>query len=85
MLRSGRFPESKVNTVKLPEDDVLSFAVFAEYLYVGDECDTGAVFRDVRLKGMPGSDEKEPEIEDEENAAHDEYGFMFQFFLLCAG
>lgn len=42
MLRSDHFPESEENLVKLPEDDATSFAVFAEYLYVG-ECDTGAV------------------------------------------
>lgn len=55
MLRSDRFPESKDNTIRLPEDDVSSFAVFAEYLYVGDECDTGAVLEDVCVKGKPGT------------------------------
>ena len=47
MLRSARFVESQDNVVRLPTDDVVSFAVFAEYAYVGNECDTGAVWRDV--------------------------------------
>lgn len=46
--RSENFFESKENLARVPEDNAMSFAVFAEYLYVGDECDTGAVFRDFR-------------------------------------
>lgn len=55
MLHSDRVPESKDNTIRLPEDDVSSFAVFAEYLYVGDECNTDAVLEDVCVKGKPGT------------------------------
>lgn len=47
MLRSAKFIESQDNVVRLPTDDVVSFAVFAEYAYVGNECDTGAVWKDV--------------------------------------
>lgn len=76
MLRSDRFPESKDSTIKLPEDDVSSFAVFAEYLYTGDECDTGAVLRDIRVKDMPDNDKKEPSTpgakEDSDDAWEDE-------------
>lgn len=74
MLRSDNFPESKENLVRLPEDDAMSFAVFAEYLYMGEEVDTGAVHRDIS-----GDDpESEMEVEDD-NMAHDQYDFMLQF------
>lgn len=43
MLRSAQFPESQDNVVKLPEDDVASFSVFAEYVYIGNQCDTSAI------------------------------------------
>lgn len=84
MLRSDRFPESKDNTIRLPKDDVSSFAVFAEYLYVGDECDTGAVLEDVCVKGKsgtPGPKKKAQmtRLNMKRNAAHDEYDFMLQF------
>lgn len=43
MLRSAQFPESQDNVVKLPEDDVTSFSVFAEYVYIENQCDTSAI------------------------------------------
>lgn len=51
MLESPHFTEGKENVVRLPEDDVTSFAVFAHYLYVWDRCNMGSI-----LKGSRGED-----------------------------
>lgn len=68
MLRSDNFAEGRENVVKLPEDDATSFAVLAEYLYVGEECDTGAVYRDFRGESRPEleSDMKTPAADDDD-------------------
>jgi hypothetical protein len=58
MLRNDRFPEGKTQVVKLPEDDVTSFATFAERLYVGDACETGAIFKDVHGKNVTENDDE---------------------------
>lgn len=58
MLRSKSFSESKNQVVKLPEDDVVSFAVFAKWLYMGDECDTGAVSRDADGMDIDSNDDE---------------------------
>ncbi|KAL1966409.1 hypothetical protein VTN77DRAFT_4551 [Rasamsonia byssochlamydoides] len=72
MLRTDRFQEGQTQVVRPPEDDVTSFAVFAEWLYVGSECDTGAIFKDAHGKNVAENDddflgeEKEEEDEEEE-------------------
>lgn len=76
MLRSNNFRESRRNVVKLPEDDETSFAVFAEYLYLGGECDTGAVLRGFRNEDQ---EEQDTEMEDDASIADDQYNFMLQF------
>ncbi|XHG06331.1 hypothetical protein AWENTII_009536 [Aspergillus wentii] len=58
MLRSEKFQESKERIVRLPEDDVTTFAVFAEWLYLGDECDTGAIFKDAHGKDNSTNDDE---------------------------
>ena len=40
MIHGGCFRETKENIIRLPEDDVTSFSVFAQYLYAGSQCDT---------------------------------------------
>lgn len=43
MLGISHFREGQEDMVKLPEDDKMCFSVFAEWLYIGKECDTGEV------------------------------------------
>jgi hypothetical protein len=43
--------------VKLPEDDVTTFTVFAEWLYLGNQCDTGAIFEDAHGKNVAENDD----------------------------
>lgn len=44
MLRTDAFRESRENVIRLPEDDVMTFASFAEWLYMGREADSGDIF-----------------------------------------
>lgn len=99
MLLSDQFPESRENVVRLPEGDARSFAVFAEYVYVGDECDTGATMGDTDNEetnmpnsSVPGTGEGEKdnydtdvEVSDEDNVVHDHYSFPFQFSRYVLG
>lgn len=57
MLRSDVFREGKEKVIELPADDVTAFAVFAEWLYVGSDADTGDVFVDVQAKDGDGQDD----------------------------
>lgn len=44
---------SSSNVIKLPEDDETSFAVFAEWLYLGEDSDTVKVSQDLDDSGQP--------------------------------
>lgn len=95
MLHSDKFPEGRENVVRLPEGDARSFAVFAEYVYVGYECDTGATMGDTDNEEtnmpnscVPGTGEGEEdnydtdvEVSDEDKVVHDHYSFPF--LVMC--
>lgn len=55
MLRSDNFSESRENVAKLPKDNATSFAVIAEYLYIGEKRGTGAVYKDSHGESRPKS------------------------------
>jgi Ni/Co efflux regulator RcnB len=59
MLRSNGFRESRDHVVRLPGDEVASFAVFAEWLYLGQECDSGDVWIDGHGKDLNDAESSE--------------------------
>lgn len=46
-LQDDRFKEGQERVIRLPEDDVLPFQCFFEWLYLGEHADTGKAFADV--------------------------------------
>lgn len=48
------------NVISLPEVDEMSFAVFAEWLYLGEDCDTAEIMENAlgeQEKGKTGNEE----------------------------
>lgn len=65
------------NVISLPEVDEMSFAVFAEWLYLGEDCDTAEIMEDALREQEKGEAENE-ELEDE-RTIYDHYDFSLQF------
>jgi hypothetical protein len=57
LLSNKGFLEAQINSIKLPEDDPLTFACYLEWLYLNKNADTGQVYSQA-IEAVSGRDEE---------------------------
>lgn len=69
-------PNREESVVTLREDDETSFAVFAEWLFLGEDCDTGKILKDTLSQDKENGANEGKGVE---RYVHDPYDFSLQF------
>lgn len=78
-LRNSSYHGGQGTVISLEDDHETSFAVFAEWLFLGEDCDTGKILEDTLMDSQNGTGTGTGTGKTMRTMAHDPYDFSLQF------